>query len=157
MKMALTACLGAGLMLALASPTFAASVSPTSYPFTLKGGGNLNKSPNIIWACGWTLQGTTTSSSGGTISGGVGDTNPNCGQLSVASTTWSVTSATSGVFHGLRITGGGLVCSTSANVPFTILKSGNNVTSFFFDSVSFGSGCYYNANLNTGAALTVTP
>lgn len=156
MKMAVRAMLGALATLALASPSFAASVAPTSYPFTLKGGGNVVQGSSI-WACGWTLQGQTTSSSGGSISGGVGDTNPNCGQLSVGSTTWSVTSATAGVFHGLRITGGGLSCSTSANVPFTIMKTGNNVNSFFFNSVNFGSGCNYNANLNTGAAMTVTP
>lgn len=156
MKMAVRAMLGALATLALASPSFAATVAPTSYPFTLKGGGNVVQGSNI-WACGWTLQGQTTSSSGGSISGGVGDTNPNCDRLSVGSTTWSVTSATAGVFHGLRITGGGISCSTSANVPFTIMKTGNNVNSFFFNSVNFGSGCNYNANLNTGAALTVVP
>lgn len=156
MKMVLTACAAACMALALASPSSAATVAPTSYPFTLKGGGNLVQGSSI-WACGWTLQAQTTSSSGGSISGGVGDTNPNCGQLSVGSTTWSVTSGTAGVFHGLRITGGGIFCSTPANVPFTIQKSGNNITSFFFNSVNFGSGCNYNANLNTGAALTVTP
>lgn len=96
MKMAVRAMLGALATLALASPSFAASVAPTSYPFTLKGGGNVVQGSNI-WACGWTLQGQTTSSSGGSISGGVGDTNPNCGQLSVGSTTWSVTSATAGL------------------------------------------------------------
>lgn len=109
-----------------------------------------------IWACGWTLQGQTTSSSGGAISGGVGDTNPNCNLLSVGSTTWSVTSATTGVFHGLQISGSNIFCSTGADVPFTIMKSGNNVISFFFNSVNF-AGCNYNANLNTGAALTVVP
>ncbi|MET1756481.1 hypothetical protein ABVV53_13640 [Novosphingobium sp. RD2P27] len=157
MKMALTACLGAGLMLALASPSFAASVSPTSYPFTLKGGGNLTQGGNVIWPCGWTLQAQTTSSSGGTISGGTGDTNPNCNQLSVGSTTWSVTSATAGVLHGLSINGPNIFCSTSANVPFTIMKSGNQATSFFFNSVNFAGNCNFNANLNTGAALTVNP
>ena len=69
----------------------------------------------------------------------------------------AVTSATTGVFHGLTISGGGLSCSTSSDVPFTIMKNGNTATSFFFNSVNFGSGCNYNANLNTGAALTVTP
>lgn len=156
MKMAVRAMLGALATLALASPSFAASVAPTSYPFTLKGGGNVVQGSNI-WACGWTLQGQTTSSSGGSISGGRGDTNPNCNLLSVGATTWSVTSATAGVFHGLRISGSNISCSTSANVPFTIMKSGDNVTSFFFNSVNFGAGCNYNANLNTGAALTVTP
>jgi hypothetical protein len=155
MKMAVRAMLGALATLALASPSFAASVAPTSYPFTLKGGGNVVQGSNI-WACGWTLQGQTTSSSGGSISGGVGDTNPNCNLLSVGATTWSVTSATTGVFHGLSIFGSNISCSTSGNVPFTIMKSGNNVTSFFFNSVTFGN-CNYNANLNTGAALTVTP
>lgn len=37
MKMAARAMLGALATLALASPPFAASVAPTSYPFTLKG------------------------------------------------------------------------------------------------------------------------
>jgi hypothetical protein len=91
------------------------------------------------------------------MSGGVGDTNTNCNQLSVGSSTWSVTSATTGVFHGLHFSGGGISCSTSSDVPFTIMKSGNNATSFFFNSVDFGSGCNFNANLNTAAALTVTP
>lgn len=158
MKMAFISRVGVGLAaaLVLSGSAFAASIAPPSYPFTLKGGGNVVQGSNI-WACGWTLQAQTTSSSGGSISGGVGDTNANCNQLSVGATTWSVTSATAGVFHGLTISGGGLSCSTSANVPFTIMKSGNNVTSFFFNSVNFGSGCNYNANLNTGAALTVTP
>ncbi|MFB9047808.1 hypothetical protein ACFSTI_33930 [Rhizorhabdus histidinilytica] len=157
MKMAVRAMLGALATLALASPSFAATVAPTSYPFTLKGGGNVVQGSNI-WACGWTWQAQTTSSTGGTISGGVGDTNPNCGQLSVPATTWSATSATTGVLHGFSIIGGNLnSCSTSQDVPFTIMKSGNNATSFFFNSVNFGPSCNYNANLNTGAALTVTP
>lgn len=156
MKMVLTACAAACLALSFATPSFAATVAPTSYPFILKGGGNIVQGSSIF-ACGWTLQAQTTSSSGGSISGGVGDTNPNCGQLSVGSTTWTVTSATTGVFRGLRITGGGINCSTSGNVPFTFQKSGNNITSFFFNSANFGSGCNFNANLNTGAALTVTP
>ena len=132
----------------------AASVAPTSYPFILKGGGNLTQNGNTIYACGWTFQMKTTSSSGGTMSGGVGDTNPNCNRLTIAPSTWSATLATTGVFHGLRFSGGGIFCSTSANVPFTFVKSGSNVTSFFFNSVNFAN-CNYNANLSTGAALTV--
>jgi hypothetical protein len=146
--------LGLAAAVGLSGPAFAASIAPTSYPFTLKGGGNVVQGSSI-WSCGWTLQAQTTSSSGGSISGGVGDTNPNCNQLSVGATTWSVTSTTTGVFHGLSISGDGISCWTSADVPFTIMKSGNNVTSFFFNSVNFG-GCNYNANLNTGAALTVS-
>jgi hypothetical protein len=149
--------LGLAAALVLPGSAFAANVAPPSYPFTLKGGGNLNKSPNIIWPCGWTFQMQTTSSSGGTMSGGVGDTNANCNQLTVEPSTWSATSATTGVFHGLEFRqNGGFFCYTSSDVPFTFQKSGNNVTSFFFNSVSFGSGCNYNANLKTGAALTVT-
>ena len=158
MKMAFISRGGLGLAaaLVLSGSAFAASIAPPSYPFTLKGGGNVVQGSNI-WACGWTLQAQTTSSSGGSISGGVGDTNTNCNQLSVGATTFAVTSATTGVFHGLTISGGGLSCSTSSDVPFTIMKNGNAATSFFFNSVNFGSGCNYNANLNTGAALTVTP
>ena len=140
--------------LTLPGTASAATVSPTSYQFALKGSGNLVQGSSI-WACGWTLQAQSTSSSGGSMSGGVGDTNTNCNQLSVAATTWSVTSATTGVFNGLTITGGGIYCSTSASVPFTIMKSGNRVTSFFFNSVNF-AGCNYNANLSTVAALNVT-
>jgi len=149
--------LGLAAALVLPGSAFAASVAPPNYPFTLKGGGNLNKSPNIIWPCGWTFQMQTTSSSGGTMSGGVGDTNTNCNQLTVQPSTWSATSATTGVFHGLDFRlNGGFFCFTTADVPFTFQKTGNNVTSFLFNSVNFGSGCNYNANLNTGAALTVT-
>ena len=140
--------------LALPGAASAADIAPTSYPFTLKGGGNVVQGSRI-WACGWTLQARTTSSAGGSISGGVGDTNPNCGQLSVRSSTWTITSATTGVFQSLTITGGGVSC-VGGNVPFTIRKTGNNVTSFFFNSVTVGS-CNFNANLSTGAALTVTP
>jgi hypothetical protein len=147
--------LGLAATLALPGLAYAASVAPTTYPFTLKGGGNVVQGSSI-WACGWTLQAQTTSASGGSMSGGVGDTNPNCNLLSVGPSTWSVTSATTGVFHGFRITGSSLFCTTLADVPFTFLKTGNNVTSFFFNSVNF-AGCNYNANLNTGAALTVTP
>lgn len=158
MKMAIRAALGALATLALASPSFAATVAPPSYPFTIKGGGNLNKSPNIIWPCGWTFQMQTTSASGGTMSGGVGDTNPNCNWMTVQPTTWSATSATTGVFHGLDFRqSGALFCWTPADVPFTFMKSGNNVTSFFFNSVNFGSGCNFNANLEPRAALTVVP
>lgn len=157
MKMAFISRVGLGLAAALvvSGSAFAASVAPPNYPFTLKGGGNLNKSPNIIWPCGWTLQAQTTSSSGGTISGGTGDTNNNCNKLSVGPATWSVTSDTAGIVHGLSINGPNISCS--GDVPFTITKSGNQITSFFFNSASFGNGCNFNANLNTGAALTVTP
>jgi hypothetical protein len=158
MKMAVRAVLGALATLALASPSFAATVAPTSYPFTLKGGGNLNQ-PSIIWPCGWTFQMQTSAPTGGTMTGGVGDTNPGCDGFTVAPTTWSATSATTGVFHGLNFQrpASGFYCWTPADVPFTFLKSGNNVTSFFFNGVYFGSNCYFNANLNTGAALTVVP
>lgn len=149
--------LGLAAALVLSTPAFAASVAPSSYQFILKGGGNLNQ-PSIIWPCGWTFQLQTTSSTGGTMTGGVGDTNSGCDGFTVAPTTWSVTSATTGVFHGLNFQrpASGFYCWTPANVPFTIMKSGNNVTSFFFNGVYFGSNCYFNANLNTGAALTVT-
>ncbi len=162
MKMAFISRVGLRLAaaLVLSGSAFAASVAPPSYPFTLKGGGNLNYSNNI-WPCGWTFQMSTTSSTGGTMSGGVGDTNPNCERWTVQPTTWSATSATTGVFHGIEFrsnAGDYRVCSSfGADVPFTFMKSGNNVTSFFFNSVSFGGNCFYNANLNTGAALTVTP
>ena len=73
MKMAFISRVGLGLAaaLVLSGSAFAASVAPPSYPFTLKGGGNLNYSNNI-WPCGWTFQMSTTSSTGGTMSGGVG-------------------------------------------------------------------------------------
>lgn len=141
-------------LLALPCAASAADVAPTSYPFTLKGGGNVVQG-STIWACGRTLQAQTTSSVGGSISGGVGDTNPNCGQLSVRPSTWSITSATTGVFQSLTISGGRVSCF-GVNVPFTIRKTGNNVTSFFFNSVTVGS-CNFNADLRTGAALTVSP
>lgn len=150
--------LGLAAALVLPGSAIAATVAPPTYPFTLKGGGNLNYSNNI-WPCGWTFQMETTSSAGGTMSGGVGDTNPNCERWTVQPTTWSATSATTGVFHGIDFranAGDYRVCSTSGDVPFTFQKTGNRVTSFFFNSVSFGNGpCNYNANLNTGAALTV--
>jgi hypothetical protein len=140
--------------LALPCAASAADIAPTSYPFTLKGGGNVVQG-STIWACGWTLQARTTSSRSGSISGGVGDTNPNCGQLSVRSGTWSITSPTRGVFQSLTIVGGGVSCN-GGNVPFTIRRTGNSITSFFFNSATVGS-CNFNANLNTGAALTITP
>lgn len=158
MKKAIRAALGALATLSLASPSLAATVTPTSYPFTLKGTGNLNIGSSTVWACGWTFQMQTTSSAGGSMSGGVGDTNANCNRWTVQPTTWSVTSATTGVFHGIDFTPSiGSSCTTSADVPFTFQKTGNQVTSFFFNSVSFGNGpCNYNANLNTGAALSVS-
>lgn len=159
MKMAFISRVGLGLAaaLVLSGSAFAASIAPPNYQFIIKGGGNLNQ-PSIIWPCGWTFQMQTTSSTGGTMSGGVGDTNPGCDGFTAAPTTWSITSATTGVFHGLNIQrpSSGFYCSTPADVPFTIMKSGNTVTSFYFNYVNFG-GCNYNANLNTGAALTVTP
>ncbi len=156
MKMVLTALSAVGFALTLVSPSFAATVAPSSYPFILKGGGNLIQG-STIWVCGWTLEARTTSSSGGSILGGVGDINPGCGQIRVGPTTWSVTSATTGVFEGLRITGGGVSCSTSVDVPFIIQKEGNRVTSFLFEFASFGSGCNYNAQLSADADLNVLP
>ncbi len=168
MKLALISRVGLGLAAALvmSGSAFAASIAPPNYQFVVRGGGNLNKSPNIIWPCGWTFQmqtgtsigGSPPQASGGSMTGGVGDTNNNCNQFVVQPTTWSVTSATAGVFHGLdfRLNGTSF-CSTTADVPFTIMKSGNNVTSFYFNFVNFGSGCNYNANLTAGAALTSAP
>jgi hypothetical protein len=160
MKMALISRVGLGLAasLVLSASSFAANIAPTSYDFTLKGGGNLSK-PSNIWPCGWTFKMKSTSSTGGTMSGGVGDTNSNCSWMTVQPSTWNITSATTGVFHGLEFRQQGLIfCATSEDVPFTIMKTGNDVTSFFFNSANLpGTTCYYNANLNTGAALTVTP
>lgn len=155
---------GLAAAIALSGAAFAADVAPPDYQFIIKGGGNLSQ-PNNIWPCGWTFQmktgpsigGTPPRASGGVMTGGVGDTNNNCSGFTVAPTTWAFTSATTGVFHGLnfRNPNFSFYCSTAADVPFAIQKSGNTITSFFFNSVNFGGNCYYNANLNTGAALTV--
>lgn len=153
-RLASRAALIVAAAMALPGSASAADIAPTSYPFTLKGGGNVVQG-STIWACGWTLQARTTSARGGSLSGGVGDTNPNCGQLSVRPGTWSITSPTSGVFQSLTILGGGVSC-VGGNVPFTIRRTGNNVISFFFNSDTVGT-CNFNANLSTLAALTVTP
>jgi hypothetical protein len=156
--------LGVAGAIALSGSAFASDVAPPNYPFIIKGGGNLSQ-PSNIWPCGWTFQmktgpsigGSPPRASGGVMTGGVGDTNANCSGFTVAPTTWSFTSATTGVFHGLDFSNPSyfFYCSTTADVPFTLLKSGNTITSFYFNFVSFGTNCNFNANLTTGAALTV--
>lgn len=171
MKMALTACLGAGLMLALASPSFAASgISPPNYDFSIYGPGNLIKNGGqASWACAWNFKMESGSSSGGnpprassgTMTGGTAPAPSACSVMSIEPTTWSITSSSSsggsGVFHGLRFKQGNTTfCSTSGNVPFTVTNNGDAPSVFTFNYPTIGQ-CTFAAEMNTAADLNVVP
>ena len=141
MKMALTACLGACLTFALASPSFADGIAPPNYSFSIYGPGNLIKNGGQeSWACAWNFKmesgpatGTNPpNASSGTMTGGTGPAPSACSGLSISPTTWEITSADAdggeGRFHGLRFKEGfSAFCFTNANVRFTAKVAGTRM------------------------------
>jgi hypothetical protein len=170
MKMALTACLGTGLMLALASPSFAAGITPPEYSFSIYGPGNLIKNGGqAAWSCSWNFKmesgastgGNPPRTSSGTMTGGTAPAPSQCSVMSISPTTWTIKSSTStggtGVFHGLRFKQGSTTfCYTFGEVPFEVQNNGDAPSIFRFSYPQIGQ-CTFAAEMNTAADLNVVP
>ncbi|GAA5063600.1 hypothetical protein GCM10023208_34750 [Erythrobacter westpacificensis] len=169
MKMALTACLGACLTFALASPSFADGIVPPNYSFSIYGPGNLVKNGGQeSWACAWNFKmvsgpatGTNPpNASSGSVTGGSAPAPSACSDITISPTTWEIISVDGdggeGRFIGLRIKEGlSTFCWTNGWVPFTIENHGDAPTVFTLTGADIGPDCKFSASLNTAADLNV--
>jgi len=169
MKASCSSGIAALIVLTLASPALSAGIAPPDYSFIIVGGGNLVKNGNDGWSCLWNFKMTSGPSVGGTPPRAAGGTMPGgtagvdtCTQMTVAPSTYSITSSTAtggtGVFHGLTFRRNGVnFCSTTNNVPFQYLNNGDSPSDVFFDSAAIGTNCIFAAALKTAADLNVVP
>jgi len=166
MKSVFFACIAVIAMALSPCSASAAGIAPPDYNFLLTGNGNLINGGSS-WACQWTFNVKSGpdagggKAAGGTMSGGSATAGTGCSVMTMAASTWSITSSTAtggtGVFHGLSFYQSGIpYCSTTSDVAFTVTNNGAAPSTFVLNYPTIGT-CTMVASLNTASNLDVVP